>query len=59
MRFDDFTLDEQLDRLTVVIEFPQRLRPQDFYITYRSCNRFRFFRNGLTNVKVVGGDLAS
>jgi hypothetical protein len=58
MWFDDFTLDERLDRLTMAIEFLQRLRPEDFDVTYGSRGRFRFFGNGLTSVEVVGGDLA-
>ena len=53
-----FVLHEVLYQLTMLIEFLQKLRPEDFDVTYRSHNRFQFLGNGLTSLEVNGGDLA-
>jgi hypothetical protein len=42
----------------VVIEFLQKVRTEDFDVTYRSRNRFRFLGNGVTSLEASGGDLA-
>jgi hypothetical protein len=47
-----------VDRLILMTEFLQKVRPEDFDVTYRSRNRFRFLGNGLTSVEASGGDLA-
>lgn len=42
----------------MLIEFLQKLRPEDFDVIDRSRNRFRFSGNGWTIAEVNGGDLA-
>ena len=41
-----------------MIEFLQKLRPEDFNVINRSGNHFRFSGNGWMSVEANGGDLA-